>query len=86
MTFRHETQKMNNDNHILARTEKNTNKNNKQTKKQNSNSMIKNQFASYEAPEVRLCNIHIESGFAASIVIGDIQDAETEDWGTLGNE
>ncbi len=48
--------------------------------------MIKKLFASYEAPEVRLCNIRIESGFASSLVFGDIDNAETEDWGTLTND
>ncbi len=48
--------------------------------------MTKTFFASYEAPEVHLCNIRIESGFAASLVIGDIDNAESEDWGTLNNE
>ena len=37
----------------------------------------------YSAPEVKVCLVEAEMGYQASLNTGIIEDAKTEDWGTL---
>ena len=37
----------------------------------------------YVAPTVEVCDIVAEKGYQASLTTGEIEDATTEDWGTL---
>lgn len=37
----------------------------------------------YASPEMELCSTIVENGFSASLNAGGIDDATTEDWGTL---
>ena len=37
----------------------------------------------YTAPEMTVCSIDVEKGYSASVNSGIIEDAKTEDWGTL---
>jgi hypothetical protein len=37
----------------------------------------------YTTPSVEVCDIVAEKGFSASLSSGVIEDAETDDWGTL---
>ena len=37
----------------------------------------------YTAPEMEVCSVVAEAGYQASLSSGLIEDATTEDWGTL---
>ena len=37
----------------------------------------------YTAPELDVCSVKAEQGYSASLNSGIIEDAKTEDWGTL---
>ena len=37
----------------------------------------------YSAPTAEVCSVEVEKGFSASLSSGIIEDAKTEDWGTL---
>ncbi len=37
----------------------------------------------YAAPTFEVCDIVAEKGYQASLTTGEIEDATTEDWGTL---
>ncbi|MBR5106124.1 MAG: hypothetical protein IKU93_06810 [Alistipes sp.] len=37
----------------------------------------------YSAPTAEVCSVKAEKGFSASLSSGIIEDAKTEDWGTL---
>lgn len=37
----------------------------------------------YAAPELDVCSVKAEQGYSASLNSGIIEDAKTEDWGTL---
>ena len=37
----------------------------------------------YTPPSVEVCDIVAEKGYQASLTTGEIEDATTEDWGTL---
>ena len=44
---------------------------------------ICNVKGAYSAPELEVCSIDVEKGYSASVNSGIIEDAKTEDWGTL---
>lgn len=44
---------------------------------------MKKNTMNYSAPEVELVEVAVESGFQTSFDAFTIDDAETEDWGTL---
>jgi hypothetical protein len=37
----------------------------------------------YATPSVEVCSVEAEKGYSASLNTGIIDDAKTEDWGTL---
>jgi hypothetical protein len=37
----------------------------------------------YSAPTMEVCSVKVENGYQASLSSGIIEDAKTEDWGTL---
>ena len=37
----------------------------------------------YVTPEMEVCSVKAEAGYQASLSSGVIEDATTEDWGTL---
>ena len=41
------------------------------------------QGVGYTAPEMEVLSVNAEQGFSASLTSGGIEDAPTEDWGTL---
>ena len=44
---------------------------------------MKKNTMNYSAPEVELVEVAVESGFQTSFDAITIEDAETDDWGTL---
>ena len=45
--------------------------------------MRTNNFMEYTTPEVEVCSVVVESGYQASLSTSLIEDATTDDWGTL---
>lgn len=45
--------------------------------------MFTNKKRVYTTPTMRECNVRIESGYATSINIDGIDNAESENWGTI---
>lgn len=37
----------------------------------------------YSAPSIEICSVNAERGFQTSFTTGEIEDATTEEWGTL---
>ena len=37
----------------------------------------------YATPTAEVCSVEVENGYSASLSTGIIEDAKTEDWGTL---
>ena len=45
--------------------------------------MKRTTIVEYTTPKMAVCSVEVEDGYSASLNTGIIEDAKTEDWGTL---